>query len=483
MPQLLTWRRASLRELWKRQDRPDDLPAGGRPIIDPDLVGPDDFRAPVASNPAFALWLRRREWVDAELRQLATYTRPAPTGAATTAVPDIEKMLDSMYDTRAYILGLIPGARGPFANATVAWPSSTPKQALASLQQGLTSGELSKEQVRQAVEKLADELGLTVDAFSRLMALRSKASAWLADPRNPVVEADEWREVYSILADARKRLLFEDWRKEEDDAKLEFGPNEFWISIRPPAEGDWPPTVDGSTPLIDPELLKLADLPDPAVVEAWTYRRPTPTSQVRDRALALFLERQSELEEVRRELRKTREDPAKGLAATLLSAFGTPLPVDLDQALVGLNSSDATVARSAEGEVRSKLFLPAEAFRRMMAIRAKENQADASRKPTAAEYEELYGILTTARKQRVSYKDWKLEEDDQSTGVAYWSALKARLPRWRTSTEARAEWQRALRLRMRPPIVDPDLIGPLHISAPFSSAPAWLLWVTRSGQV
>jgi hypothetical protein len=464
-PQFLTWRRSYLRRLWEHQDWPDDMPGGAYPMIDPDVIGPDDFRTPDANNKAFALWRRRRDWIDTELGDLRTHTRTVTQGTGTVTVPDLEKMLDSMYVGRSYLLGFVPGAFPPFPNVTVSWPSSTPKQNLISIYLGLSSGQLDKIQVEQTVQKLNDELGLSVEAFYHLMTIRNKDATWATDFRNPRVEDAEWDEVISILAQARKYLLFPYWRGEEQTVKIEFGPGEFWISIREPVEGEWPPRRDSTSPLIDPELLKPADLPD---------------SSVGDRARALLQARQEELAQVRSQLKAAREDPAGGFSAMLKMALGDPLPVDLDQTLTDLDSTDASKSEGAEKDIRSKLFMTVEAFRRLMMVGAKESETDALKKPTLAEYEEVYGILTSAQKLRVKYSTWKNEEDDPATGVSYWSALKARLPRWRASADTRADWQRALRLRMRSPIIDPDLIGPLHIKEPFSTATAWLLWLNRS---
>jgi hypothetical protein len=464
-PQFLTWRRGYLRRLWEHQDWPDDMPGGAYPMIDPDVIGPDDFRTPDVNNKAFALWGHRRDWIDTELGDLRTHTRTVTQGTSTVTVPDLEKMLDSMYVSHGYILGFVPGAFPPFPNVTVSWPSSTPKQNLTSIYLDLSSGQLDKMQVEQTVLKLNDELGLSVEAFSRLMTIRNKDAVWTTDFRNSRVEDAEWDEVISILAQARKRLLFPHWRGEEQTVKIEFGPSEFWLSIREPIEGEWPPRRDSATPLIDPEILKPAELPD---------------SGVGDRARTLFQARQAELAQVRSQLKATREDPAGGFSAMLKAALGDPLPVDLEQTLTDLDSTDASKSEGAETDIRSKLFMTVEAFRRLMMVAAKESETDALKKPTLAEYEEVYGILTSAQKRRVKYSTWKNEEDDPATGVSYWTALKAGLPRWRASADTRADWQRALRLRMHSPIIDPDLIGPLHIKEPFSTATAWLLWLNRS---
>jgi receptor-binding and translocation channel-forming TcA subunit of Tc toxin/ABC toxin-like protein len=457
-PLLLTWRCEHLRELWRQQDWPsEEMLSDGRPIIDPDVIGPDDFRTATASDKAFAIWSQRRVWVDQELGNLAKLTRIVSLGTNTLTVPDIEKMLDSMYMASNYPVGSSP-------TATVAWPATIPKQQFKTFLENLSTGQ----QVEQTAKQLKDELGLSVDAFTRLMTIWNKESAWLADSRNLSVSDAEWSEIYSILVQARKRLLFADWRKEENNANFEFGPNEFWNSLREPGAGDWPPIDDGTTPLIDPELIKATELPD---------------SAVGDRARAFFQARQAELAQIHADLKTTREDPTKTFTDVLKMALGSPIAVDLDQTLASLNSSDPIVSSAAESDIRTKLFMSPDAFRRIMAIRAEDAQPDASKKPTALEYEEVYGILTAAEKQRVKYPTWRSEEANAATGVNYWSALKAKLPPWRASADARVEWQQALRIRMRPAIIDPDLIDALYIKDPSSNSPAWLLWSARSNDV
>jgi len=460
-PNVLAWRREHLRSLWEAQDWPDDTLPGGQPIIDPDVIGPDDFRTPVGADDAFALWLHRREWVDEQFRDLeaiprASVTRTTGTTTTTFEILDLDAMLSAMYANWSYTY------RSGSPTRRARWPANAPKESLLNLHEDLSNGR----EVDKAVQVAEEQLGLSIEAFNRLIAIWKKTAAWLADARSQEVTASEQREALSILVQSRKRLLFEAWRAEEEANGIDFGMNEFWISIREPVEGDWPPVTAGNVPLIDPELLQTNDLPDSAAGK---------------RALELYDARQDELKKLRANLENIREgDATGGFLEMLEAALGDPLPLDLDETLNDLNNSDRSISASAEQDISSTLFLQADAFKRMMAIRAKESQTDSARKPTAAEYDEGYAILSTAQKRRALYPQWKNEEDNATTGVTYWSALKARLPRWRATTQVRTEWRQALRARTRSPIIDPDLIGPLHIKEPFSTKPAWLLWRGRS---
>ena len=89
-------RRERLAALWLAQDWPQDpYLARELPIIDPDLTGPDDFRAPVAKlqpgdpDGAFDLWLQRRAFVDQERARLRAVAPKTVSVAATNGADPI----------------------------------------------------------------------------------------------------------------------------------------------------------------------------------------------------------------------------------------------------------------------------------------------------------------------------------------------------------------------------------------------------------
>jgi hypothetical protein len=438
---LVDWRRARLRELWSDQDWPDDLPSAGRPIVDPDVIGPDDFRKPEANNHPFRLWRKRRRWVDDRLAELAAST--------------VAEMFDWMYSDHEYVLS------AP-TSVVVKWP--TPKRQLQDIYERLLQGALDAQ-----TQTKFDKYGLDVDALNRLMDLKRK-EAEAADPRNQGPDETELSEARSIVVQALKRLLFADWRKEEEDQSVAFGPQDFWISLRDPVEGEWPPSPwprpAHAGPFVDPELLKPSGLPD---------------SAFGDRARTLYADRVTQLAKIRDDLKTARENPAQGFARMLEDALGSPLPIDLDQTLTDLASSDPTTSAQAEADVRVQLHLTPESFRTVMVVRAKDAETDPYRKPTAAEYAEVYAILASAQKERTKYADWVTKEADQS--LEYWGTLKARLPLWRASSETRQEWQRLLRRRMSSPIIDPDLLSQDYLIPPRTAIPPWDIWMRRQGEI
>jgi hypothetical protein len=167
-------------------------------------------------------------------------------------VPDLDTMLASMYSGVTY------------STATIApWNATTPVSALENLWENLGEG-VGVDGIRQ---QIAADLGLTIDAFNRLMDLRHQDQAAAIDPRNSPLSADESREVYSLLVEGAKARFFAFWRTEEAALPLTafFGSQSFVVSLREPAAGDWPPVIPAGQPLIDPALVALTDLPEQTV--------------------------------------------------------------------------------------------------------------------------------------------------------------------------------------------------------------------------
>lgn len=425
------------------------------PIIDPDLIGPDDFRRPVLkTNPgdsdlAFDLWKKRRNWVDDRLQIFSGLTKVVPDQPQ--PVPNIAAMFAAMYQPVTY--GAI---------SMTAWANTTPSTEFETLRNQLTQGI----DVNAIKFRLQDDLNLPVESFTRLMAIAAKAKAWESDTRNDTVKNDEWREVYSILVQAQKVKLFATWRKEESDAGIQFDSQTFWLSLRQPQEGEWPPIISVQLPLIDPAMLKLKDLPETVAGE---------------RAIAFWQARQVKLEQIPKDLATTRETVS--FDAMLKLALGDPLPHDLTTLKTDLSNPNPDVVASATTKITNDLHLTVESFKRLLAIKAKHDDPDAAKKPTAAEWAELYAILTPAHKINHEFPIWVTEEQNPLTGVVYWSALKAKLPRWRAAGDARQFWQQTLRDRSHPAIIDPDLMGPGDLKTPAPGDPAFDLWKARDGEI
>lgn len=440
IPAILSWQLKHLRTIWTQQDHPADTYSEAGlphlPVIDPDLIGPDDFRSPFAKlNPAdpdkaFDLWLKRRTFIDSTLGGLKT---------------DRE------------INGLTQVLRHVFGN---------PLPDLDGLLMVLTKGGTS-----QAVETARNgvkALGLTVESFTRLMAIRAKDQLALSDARNEKVSLAEWSESYSILAQAIKVKLVEVWRTEEQAAGIILGLKEFWLSVSPPLEGDWPPLSLPDQPLIDPALLKLTELPE------WLAGKA---------AIALWNGRKGLLDQFPGKLQQERV--TKDFAAMLRLALGhpaagDPLQHDLNTLKNNLVDPTEAVRSLATKQIETDLHLPVDNFKRLMALKDANDQADPAKKPTTAELAEVYTLLTPAHKIKHLYPQWVQAE--KTAGLRYWAALKARLPRWRASLEARLTWQQALGVRSQAPIIDPAVIGAADIQHVIPGNAAFEVWKARYDQ-
>ena len=442
IPGVLSWKLKHLRALWSRQDHPvdaySDLVSPGDtsprlPLIDPDLLGPDDFRVPIqkatAADPdkAFDLWLRRRAFIDKTLNDLQT-----------------DRETKGLTEILLKVLG-------------------NPLPDLDGLLLVLTKGGAADE-IKIAKDSVT-ALNLTVESFTRLMTIRTRDQLASSDPRNEKVTTAEWSEVYSILAQATKAKRLDVWRAEEKSAGIILGNEEFWFSVRDPLEGDWPPLPLPDQPLIDPDLVGLNDLPE------WLTG---------DDAVVLWNARKKIIEKIPGRLKQERE--TNGFDSMLRFALGHPLagdPLqhDLNTLKDDLNNADDGIRNKAAKKIEGDLLLTVESFNRLMVIKAANDQLDPTKRPTANEFGELYAILTPARKIKHEYPDWLQEEKD--AGLVYWKALKAKLPRWRASFESRQTWQQSLRVRTRQPIIDPAVMGADDLQHVIPGDPAFDIWKAR----
>lgn len=438
IPSLLGWQLKRLRRLWSEQDYPEDAYSEDAvpqlPIIDPDVIGPDDFRHPTpktfGADRAFDIWLTRRQFVDETLSGLKA-SREA-------------KGLD---ETLKQVLG------NPLPDLD-AWVSVIAKGAPAAALATVTAK--------------VKALHLSVDSFSRLMAIRAKERMAQEDARNDPVSDAEWLETYSILTQAVKMARFDTWRGVEA-ASVELGLQEFWPSVTDPRQGDWPPLSVASRPLIDPDLVKLTELPD------WQAGR---------QAIDLWNVRKAALAQIAADLRVERD--TNGFLAMLRLALGHPRPGNPlqhnpDTLQNDLASADKEVRDAAAAQITADLHLTVDAFTRVMEIKAANDQEDPAGKPVAADWVELFAILTPAHKVKHLYPTWVAEE--HQAGLVYWMALKARLPLWRASAETRQAWQQALRVRSQPPTIDPAAMGADDLQRVIPGDAAFDLWKKRSDHV
>ena len=173
-PKLLLWRLRNLRGLAApglsdRRVFCRHLPAADRrPIVDPDVIGPDDFRRPDPGQ-LFALWRTRRLWIDQRLQDLVSLTKTVPVGTQTFTVPDLDKVFARMYAAcvRRHVDDAL--AHGHTSVAV--------RRALGeTLERGATAD------VSTATARLVKDLNLSVDAFVQVVRIRAKQRQWESDP-------------------------------------------------------------------------------------------------------------------------------------------------------------------------------------------------------------------------------------------------------------------------------------------------------------
>ena len=223
---MLKWRRAHLRTLWRKQDRPTDPfskdyqpdtedlsgPQSRIPVIDPDVIGPDDFRGPTVSaagapKKPFDLWKSRRDLIDSWLRSFQQ-------------------------------------SRSDDVDAEIKLVLGDPLPNLAGLSRDLHQSK-DRDKAKASRDSIA-ALYLSPDGFDRLVALRSKQLGAVADPRLKKLTDDEWVELDSILVQSKKLALYPTWLTDEMGV-VNFGPEQFWVCISEPKEGDWPAVSPGLT--------------------------------------------------------------------------------------------------------------------------------------------------------------------------------------------------------------------------------------------
>ncbi|MCK4791703.1 MAG: hypothetical protein KAV87_48675, partial [Desulfobacteraceae bacterium] len=444
IPRIVVWRLQQLRSLWTKQDWPDDLPG---PIIDPDVISPDDFLAPVAKNSgdpdkAFDIWIKRRQWVDDRRRELMSLKNGDGT-------PDLAAIFDYMYQKVNYDgVDVVP------------WADTTQPADFESLSLKLDRGE----DIEATKLRIQTDLNLSVESFTRIIEILKKDNLAKIDTRNEKVVKEEWQEVYSILIQAWKEKVYAAWIVEEEDEGVLLGSAQFCISLREPKDGDWPPPPT-QQPLIDPHVVDLDDLPD---------------SIVGKRAVEFWHARLDRLDQINNDLRDKLK--AEGFEEMLKLALGhpdpgDPLPHDFDA--LNDNLKNLVDVEATEEKIVKDLHMSVEDFNLLMKVKIGAEETDSSKKPTDDEWAVVYAILTRTQKKKREFPHWVLEESHPTTGIKYWNALKAKLPRWCASHDTRQDWQRQLKFYSQPPLIDIDVIDEYDLRTPSRGDPAFDLWADR----
>ncbi|WP_458190498.1 Tc toxin subunit A-related protein [Haladaptatus sp. NG-WS-4] len=498
--QLEQWRHEYLEGVWYGLDHPVDVYATEseeqRPVIDPDVIGPDDFRNPVANNPAFSLWKKRRTWVDNRVREV----RETTIEGDGKPILDVKKLLRKMDNkTRLYYMG--KPRPGPWSGWKQLGEASTLIRTFESLFEKLESGD----EVESTEEKVK-QLSLTVDSFTRLMEIYWKHRKHLRDGRFEAVTDEEWDEFVSILVESMKGSLSELWIEEESNEGVVFGGKTFWKSLREPEQGEWSKRLESQLhpllevvqipkskrstpltigrPLIDPELVTQKELVETA------FRFKVSGIKQKTTAVAVWEDRRAQLNAVTASLEQTYKatpETKNGVEKLLDSVYGAP-PSKVGEKVPTWEKyiSSVTTAidldeASGHQRVANELYLEPAQFSHIVTMWRIARPKSTAKPPSEKDLDELYAVLTTAKKyiDDDKYKRWKTQE----SSLKYWQVLKARLPTWRASPTTRQLWQRALRSRNQPAIVDPDLVRDAEFANPVQADPAFSLYQQRTKEL
>ncbi|MDY7094927.1 MAG: neuraminidase-like domain-containing protein, partial [Acidobacteriota bacterium] len=477
LPRFAAWQREGLQSRWREQDWPTDAYREGQedqlPVIDPDLLGPDDIREPSERSPAFSLWLQRRRWVDEQLEEMAQcpslVARWERMGESyryrEEELPPAWPTFESLQNLRRNLLEP-PSAKASIeAGAILGVSEGLPVEAflqqmelldtwsggeggeggegaeaipsreetlLLNLKSKLTGS--NRQDAEDAAAMLWSLYHLPPEAFLRMMEIRQLAAAG-AGSGESALSAETWRELDSILVQVRKRCAFRLWCRQESlggqPGEALMSGRRFWISLREPRPGEWPPVMPPGQAWVDPTFIDEADLPGSAVGrtarELWAARRAALDARAQaHEGLSWPDLLEMELPEIFFEY--WRESEYEGF----------------------LEASGLTREEYAylSGLKEERDLLPED-----------KDRAEA--------------LLLRVWKHRAGWAG-------QEGAKPYWTLRKACLPPWRGSREDRRRWQQAFLRRCEPPVIDPDLIDTADLLHPNSSSDAAArIWSSR----
>ena len=278
--------------------------------------------------------------------------------------------------------------------------------------------------VAAAQNHITNDLHMTVDSFTRLMSVKAQ--------QDPLPE--DWNAAYAILASAQKaKREYSGWLAEESNPTTGVV---YWNALKarlpawratPRARQTWQHALElrGQPPLIDPDLIGLADLKIPnagAAPGLWTARRTDIQNQLNTLA--------------------SQPKTAAGLHQMIQSAVGV-LPDEL-KVLDQQRNTEVNI-----GPRLAQLNLHYDAFSHLVSILELAEQTPPA--VISSEWDDAANILVQVQKCRASAK-WRHEEEsadvvlgpDQFQIAAGWPAL----PSWRASAIDRGKFQNTLQARI-----------------------------------
>lgn len=445
IPEFLCWKLKNLRKIWREADwTVDDYSKSLLPIIDPDLIGPDDIRTPIPQNPAYQLWETRRKWVDSQIKD--TFDQ-ITKGGGSPARTRSNNMLRELRQKFTYM-----------STSYRAWPNNYNLDWLDEIYNKIKIG-ADLELIEQALKKL----NLSADELARLIEIKNKDDLFSNGNSSDLVTIEEWGDLISILVQVRKRTLFRTWTNEEEIPSIYLDINYFVIPANPPELGVWPLEFDV---IIDPDLLQRENI-----------RR---SINKYPKIIEIYDDRKTALDTIYQ--RKQNEKETHGYPWLLEDSIKKVSPSITIEILKTLNTQladpDTTISTGARSRIENHLKLKVEGeFDYLIWILLEEERGEAIKE---GDWNKIYAILTKHEKESVLYGSW--ESDEKAQGINYWDVFPMHLAAWRSSNAARLSWQEALKKRSTKPVIDPDIIGSGHIRDPLNGRAADLwherkLWV------
>ncbi len=548
IPQMVAWKLQYLRTLWITQDyKENPYKAHTIPIIEPDIIGPDDFRKPTIENDQFLVWKNRRDWVDAivaALRGLGT---------------DITAMLEEMEESVSYT---------KFDTSIVShdiWEVVPSYIQLKEYYDHLRNG--SDEEYEEALVFITEDLKLTEASFFRLYELY--AATKVNDEKGFINELKllpsptEKQLVYLTPVGVKKGDCFElTITAEEDSHTISYTAGEghtisgvvtaLTLLINNAGEAwDYVTADDSQDTFI---IIEAVSADTPFTITYKVFRAPL----------------QEELEEIisilTQSTKKTfyqdwiAEENLGGLDITLNSSSfwnsvtepvlgvwpvvveaGIPLidpeikPIkelpsySVGSTAIGLwydrleelseKHEELRIERESEGlnasyviawgegylgsyESLNAILVALNDISNLVALEEARAYVETNLFVSEAEFKQLMVIHeknTTANGEGISKDEWKGVYNllttaykkqflygnwlTEETSLPYWQSGKAKLPLWRASVQDRNTWLKALEMVKKRPVIDPDIIRPDFLRSLDSDSVAFTLWNTRNEQL
>ena len=482
----LEWERARQREPNPFLDRTVDY------IIDPDLIGPEEFRrthlpdGDANANTAFVIWKNRVAFLQTEWEALMDDTNPA--------LFDKAGELTSVTSSYTAENGPPPITHTPW-DITISPLSDyggNINEILDKLNQDLKVPENDGTTIYSDAKSAIEEgLHWTVPQFLRFYELA-----------NTPQTAERTREGVNLLIVAIKKAFAEDWGTEEQSF-VTLDLDTFCRPVNYPVEGNWLKTFPEEVTSyynIDSEDYFLLDDTYVKEIDLASAFQPqisgTIVQDYKEQKGAIADKYQSILAGIENDILngKSGEDIFINALATIelyynsttedvefpqfTGSSGNPstgLEEQFNALHSDLQSGDSNAIEHAETHIKEELFLTIEEFDfiyneiyvKVMPSLGLELEV------TASVWEQLASILTKVFRYGVHYPGLSTTYNANTLhGLEFWKYFAHRLESWRTTRERRDQWEQAIAiLENSRPIIDPDLWGPGDFIDPETSVP------------